>query len=426
MKKIKISLIFIALIISVLIIFGLTTNSHGNYGGVGKFTQFAHKGYFGVKDLAFDGNATLGDNGSDWNNCNQIMCIHNPSESIGYCKLKAIVTINADGSAVVETSAGTVDVASSDENKKMAKFAYEAEQAGDSGTSYVKFKYPFAYYWHTTYRSYLLTAINNVITLPSVGNADLANVMGGATKFESTIAGYDQTEYEAKLFIFSNGGAQARVVVFGNQGDNTTKVKIDKYITSVSNLGDVGDRSGQSDSLKRSIPVDIDTSDEEIGTVDDIIITYKVVITNIFTEDISGTYTDTSDSELEHKTGTFTEAITIAAGGTKEYTITCKLTSCNAGTIYENKAQFTYDTDKTISSSDYVRGIEDEDHDDPPESEGNGTINKYIIKVNGVDVSENRSGFSESKKDEEPVEVKKGDIVTYRVEFKNEIGRAHV
>ena len=287
MKKIKISLIFIALIISVLIIFGLTTNSHGNYGGVGKFTQFAHKGYFGVKDLAFDGNATLGDNGSDWNNCNQIMCIHNPSESIGYCKLKAIVTINADGSAVVETSAGTVDVASSDENKKMAKFAYEAEQAGDSGTSYVKFKYPFAYYWHTTYRSYLLTAINNVITLPSVGNADLANVMGGATKFESTIAGYDQTEYEAKLFIFSNGGAQARVVVFGNQGDNTTKVKIDKYITSVSNLGDVGDRSGQSDSLKRSIPVDIDTSDEEIGTVDDIIITYKVVITNIFTEDIS-------------------------------------------------------------------------------------------------------------------------------------------
>lgn len=121
--------------------------------------------------------------------------------------------------------------------------------------------------------------------------------------------------------------------------------------------------------------------------------------------------------------GTFSKNnVSIAPGKTVEYTVTCTLGTVNAGTIYENKASFTYDG-KTITSSDFVKG-EDEP---PPEEEpdfGSPNIKKYITKVThtnmGGETSYSRSGMDAASKDADPAEAEKDDIVRFRIEFYND------
>ncbi|MBR1540827.1 MAG: hypothetical protein IJ629_06765 [Clostridia bacterium] len=196
---------------------------------------------------------------------------------------------------------------------------------------------------------------------------------------------------------------------------NNDQPDVKKYITSIDSA--TFSRSAMTEKEKQSNPANAGMSDATKT------ISYTVEIYNKNNFAITGTFTDTHDSEIQiisqysasGSTITNGSEITIEAKSTYKIYITARFSETDVGGVYGNTAQFEYNG--TIESSDYFI-VEPPEPDTPPDAE----LKKYISAVdNGNLIRAPRSGMSITDKDGSPVEVVKGSVVTYTIELTNNI-----
>lgn len=385
-----------------------------------------------------------GDYYSPWNFVPNIVCMHTFASDLhgvhdGKYKSAGNIEISADGSIKVYDgkNKGGIEIPMTDDlryyGKYVARLAYEMQNNPALETFGTRFGWLmgaslFKNVWSkTSFGSEIRkkTELNFGMEDPNaVDFSSEENTMLDGICKEYALS--TEEKYAAKIYFFNDPQGQPQAVLFGTDDAQVPpEVKIDKYITNVDSISDVGDRSGKDDNTKKAEAVEVsDVPDEGIN------ITYKVVITNATAKPVTGNYIDESNSKLAHTSGIFSaDNVTIQTGGIQEYEIVCTLTSCVKGSFYENKASFTYQIEGeepvTITSSDFVKCEEEPPPPPTPEEPyGSANIDKHITKVQHADGSGtttySRSGMDANGKYIDPAEVEKGDIVTYRIEFHND------
>ena len=183
---------------------------------------------------------------------------------------------------------------------------------------------------------------------------------------------------------------------------------VKKYITQIDS--ETFSRSAMSENDKQSNPADAGKSD---GTKT---ISYTIEIYNKNNFAITGTFTDIHDSEIQIISQSVANGseITISAKSTYKIYITARFSEIDVSGVYGNTAQFEYNG--TIESSDYFKV-------EGPEPEVDAELKKYISAVeNGGNlIRAPRDGMSVTDKDDSPVEVVKGSVVTYTIELTNNV-----
>ena len=248
-KKISISLLILIILLTICSLI-LVQDTNAGYGGCNRFVAFAHLGYDGVCDLAFDKDGVLIDEPEGetqyWRRCDQVMCIHTTNTEGAALKLKAIIDINRDGNnpsgATIITEDGTQILSDNYLNKKLAAFAYYVENTNYGGkdghchqsSNFLAAKQPFiGEIWEGSngYREYVLDETG--ISLPST-SVDVG-YGGDANSFAEAYADNPDPDvtYTARIFVFRSGGAQSRVILFGKESEILNKPEINKYISSV-------------------------------------------------------------------------------------------------------------------------------------------------------------------------------------------------
>lgn len=447
-------LCFILLIISILtIVFYVQRNIGASYtlglGGVEYATDFAHLGYDTVKNISYE-RAYLSD-GASWQKCHQVMCLHHGNTaSKPYGVLVAIVDINPNGedpsAGVAYTASGSVDLPSNDLNKFAAAFSYyvENEISDSSGANYNMAKHPFNTFWEGGYRSYLEGCLGISLTRNSV-SAGFDTTGAASYQFAQDYMNNPSPSitYSGRLFIFSAGTQQARIIVFGAPSEYTPQVEIKKYVTNIiCNATEITDASGNTVQVSVTNPIYSGTERRNMSLADkrnspvsaqygETEITYKIEITNPTEQEITGTFQDEPDGYLSHVSGTESQSFILAPGATETIEVTYFLPSTvQAGVNIENKAKFIIDaTGDEITDSDFVIIGELPEPEEQTDTETNtpptGDYQKYITKVtkpDGTVHSYSRENRSNDDKYLDPVEVEKGDIVTYEIKFENTSG----
>ena len=427
-KKISISILILIILLTICSLI-LVQDTNAGYGGCNRFVTFAHLGYDGVCDLAFDKNGVLIDEPEGetqyWRRCDQVMCVHTTNTEGAALKLKAIIDINRDGNnpsgATIITEDGTQILSDNYLNKKLAAFAYYVENTNYGGkdghchqsSNFSAAKQPFiGEIWEGSngYREYVLDETG--ISLPST-SVDVG-YGGDANSFAEAYADNPDPDvtYTARIFVFRSGGAQSRVILFGKESEILNKPEINKYISSVTlpngTSVDVGDRSGFSENDKFANPV---------MALPGSTIEYTIVIggegedsftvQDYFDQDALSYYSSSSSlgSDLE---GTY------YVGDSFTVTLTVDDDVGSSGAKYPNTAAI---PDYNLESSDYIE-IEYELEEEVITHNTSGNYKKYIIKHNGNAVT-GRDGYNNTTAKENPLLVKKGDTVTYRLEVTN-------
>ena len=433
-KKISISILILMILLTICSLI-LVQDTNAGYGGCNRFVTFAHLGYDGVCDLAFDHNGVLIDEPEGetqyWRRCDQVMCVHTTNTEGAALKLKAIIDINRDGNnpsgATITTEDGTYLLSDNYLNKKLAAFAYYVENTNCGGkdghchqsNNFVAAKQPFiGEIWEGSngYRDYVLDETG--ISLPST-SVDVG-YGGAANSFAEAYADnpVPDVAYTARIFVFRSGGAQSRVILFGKESEILNKPEINKYISSVTlpdgTILDVGDRSGYTENEKLANPVMVLPG----STIE-----YTIVIggegEDSFTvEDYFDTdalsYYSSSRSLGRDLEGTY------YVGDSFTVTLTVDDDVGSSGAKYPNTAAI---PDYNLESSDYIE-IEYEEEIVVEKHDASGNYQKYITKVTKPDGTEikyndDRKDLSNSTAQENPVLVEKGDIVTYELEVTN-------
>lgn len=395
------------------------------------FPVFAHEGYnslLGYSVTSLDG---TGWEDGDRYYCSQTMCIEKQADDTdGALYIYAIIDINKNGddptygeitfrtsSSSGEKTTATVTTRSSD----LAKLAYISASAEinhancSSHTDATKdrswsHKKSFLYLWEQCGLRNSLNGLDTRLSLPtSIDKGYSGYVYKEATAYaDSVVAGTNTQSYSARVIVFKGGWVQTTAVLSGKVSDNPPPPEINKYISSVK-LPDGTvqsfSRSGYSENEKYTNPVQVAPTAE---------ITYTIEITGRGTESI--TVVDSYDtSGLSYVTSGLGTDLkhTMKPGDTITITLKAKEV-VSGGTKYANTATI-YEYSKT--SSDYITLSYEEEFEEI-EEDASGNYKKYITHVNGKAI-ENRSGYDNSTAKANPVTVKKGDTVTYKLELTN-------
>ena len=423
MKK-KILIIF-TLILSVLIltIFNIYVIPNTN---AMSFSDLAHLGYDGVINKSLSTLQGYGsyDEGS-WASCTQVLCIHSSNTANGTAMDPImIIDINPDGDdptgGTITTGSKTIPLENNATNATMAYLCYIAESADthNSVTYANNYQLRSSYWWLYGYSNFI-AGHKPGISFPTTGTyqgskswAQSDSIINDAIDYGNNYDDYDKT-YSARIVVFDGGWSQSRIVVFGKESipppdDIPTVPEIDKYISSVTlptgDVLNVGDRSGRTNSSKLADPVTVMPGS---------IVTYTIDIGGEAGTYNEGFYVDdTYDSYLSHYSGNTYRWSHVGDSYTVKLTVDDNTPSSN--TKYENNAKIVgYGKD----SSDYVKVVYEEE-EETTTHETSGNYKKYIVKHNGQSVS-GRSGYSNDTAKNNPVTVKKGDTVTFRLLVEN-------
>lgn len=380
---------------------------------------------------------------NDWQRCSKVWCIHSSNTLGGLCVPVMIIDINPDGNnplgGTITTANGTIDLS---ENTKNPAMAYVAWYCTNKDPHSVKeanaIKVPASWVWLSGkggYADYINTHSHGV-TIPTTGKYQGGNYYPGgyveeATQHAKAVKdGTATTTYQARIIVFKGGSTQSRIIAVGQEADSVPTVEIKKYITNVSMADGDGysgtQRANYSKSKKQQNPVEIMANDTKI--------TYTIEIKNPTENEITGTFNDIPDSYLTFENASqYGESanMVIPANGSIKFTLTYGLnTVVSDGVVIINKAEFTIDaTGDKVEDADYAlvgeipepEPEEEQTVNDPP----TGDYQKYITKVKKPDGTVqwySREDRSNTDKYLDPVEVEKGDIVTYEIKFENTSG----
>lgn len=296
---------------------------------------------------------------------------------------------------------------------------------------------------------------NTSILISNLGNmSDKKAIKIGNEYLEKIYAGTLETAYAARIIIFRGGETQSRAVLFGAEIEYAPKVEVKKYVTEINDTDGVYPVNTErgiynieltNPTLYSSIERNILTLDEKreapVDTYAGTEVTYAIELHNPEEEAITGDYIDIPDkSYLEYVKGTASaDDVTIQPGETITYTVTYRIkSSAPEGSISENRAVFV--EDMTVSEEklsvlgddwDYVKimipdtvvKIDEEPTTTPIDTlPPTGKFNKHIVKVikpNGTEIDYSRTDWSIDARNGIPVEVEKGDIVKFRIDFEN-------
>lgn len=421
-----------------------------------------------------------GSNGT-WNDCASVCCLHNDNKTDKYVNQAPflIIDVNPEGDDPTAARMYIYNRAEKDPSKQITAY----DLTGDGyGTYYAMLAYVAAQAemthqydangnvtnetigvaanstWSNAFRTvwmnivyHLQRTANNSVTFPIAEDDYFSTGYAGYIAAQNYVKNLSTTDttYSARIIVFQGGSNETRAVLTGIQ--NIIEVpSVNKWISSVrvpsryeygvsydgtiisnildyQNEVDVIYRNQDGSTYTRETMTEIQKTNNSMSLTPYTYVTYTITASI----NIAGTYTITdqfdyylceyipeessnwslSQSDLTGHQNTLSITQYFEANTTYTFTVTLYVTSRdNTTTPIENRASL-----GTASSSDFfsLSGSPSTSYSDAA-----GTYKKYIIKVNGEDVGD-RSSYTNDTAKANPITVKQGDIVTYRIEVQN-------
>ena len=409
------------------------------YSNAGQMATYAHKSYDEIMQESASG--LIGKTFTDYlssgdddfrQKCVRFLCIEKPAIS-SWEQFYIYSIIDIDGSSPTKAKYTTKNGSTTVTNNDIATLAYIAAKAEENDNDNGSYAYSKAY-------SYIMNDIRDYIdsAIP-YGTDYLYNsvVKAGKEYRDAVLNGTAEEVYSARIIVCQGGSMQTTALLYGKPGTNGS-ITVNKY---VSNSG--ADRSSLSEDEKKAGPAVFGVHDAEV--------VYNIVITSTYTNAVTVNVSDVFETNKTHgglvisdysgwtqkAANSYSRTVTIPAGSSetvtlkvKTYSKVLKDSTVDYSSTYVDGAvayEETYKNTVTITgsglniakntTSDYVKvGAKDlviEEVDEP-----SGTIEKYIISVNGSNKS-GRENRSNTDKYRDPVVVEKGDSVTYKIKVTN-------
>ena len=429
MKRMYKSIVSIVLAVVLLNVFAVCSYA-------GEMAKYAHKSYDTImqesaSDLIgkqFTDYLSSGDDAFRLK-CERFLCIEK-SAVTSWQHFYVYAVLDVDGgsptTAIYTTSSGTKKVT----NPDVAVLAYICAMAEEHDDDEGSYSFSKAY-------SYVMNDLRSDIdsAIP-YGTDFLLNkyVKDGRDYRDAVIAGTAEEVYSARVIIFQGGSMQTTAILYGKAGTNGT-LSINKYIT---NSGT--DRSALDEDSKKSNPAKFAPSGA--------LVRFNIVVSSTYTNPVDVQISDVFENNktygglvVEDYSGwsrvadnSYNRTVTVPANSSatvsltvRTYSHTLKDTVVDYADILDIEAYTeTYKNTVTITgggssvakdkSSDYVKVEAGEVK--KITSEPSGNIQKYITAVNNQSVT-GRVDRSTDDKFQDPVIVRKNDIVTYTIVVNN-------
>lgn len=416
-----------------------------------------------------------------WNDCASVCCLHNDNKTDKYVNQAPflIIDVNPDGDDPTAARMYIYNRAETDPSKQITAY----DLTGDGyGTYYAMLAYVAAnaelthqydangnvtnetigvsanQTWSLAFRTVWMNIVyhlqrtsGNTVTFPIAEEGNYSASYPGYIAAQNYVRNLSTTDttYSARIIVFQGGSNETRAVLTGIK--NIIEVpSVNKWISSVrvpsryeygvsydgtiiSNILDYQDEvdvvytNSNGGTYTRQNMTEIQKTNYAVSLTPYTYVTYTITASI----NIAGTYTitdqfdyylceyvaeDSSNWSLSHSDLTGhqnTLSITqyFEANRVYTFTVTLYVTSRdNTTTPIENRA-----TLGRASSSDFfsLSGNPSTSYSDAA-----GTYKKYIIRVNGEAVAD-RSSYTNDMARANPITVKEGDVVTYRIEVQN-------